>query len=89
MPSTFMLKIGHYEYHNVATLEIRPSAFPVCLLLLFVVEVVCGTCSLKTFSLDLWSSKNWTKISLEILKTKNFPVFSEVSLCMLVYAFNT
>lgn len=80
MPITFMLKTGHYEYHNVATLEIR-CAFPVCLLLLFVVEVVCGMCSLKTASLDLWSAKNWTKISLEILKTKNFPAFQK-SLCV-------
>ena len=31
--STFMLKIGHYAYHNLATLEVKQSIFPIFVVL--------------------------------------------------------
>ena len=39
--STFMLKVGHYTYHSLATLEVRQSIFPV--FVVFVDEVVCSS----------------------------------------------
>ena len=39
--STFMLKVGHYTYDSLATLEVRQSIFPV--FVVFVDEVVCSS----------------------------------------------